>query len=271
MEVNPLYIAVVVFYLQFCLALVFDEGCYHKRQPNISYWQSCFYRRIIRYDAAETLNSNDSEFVQTMSINGKFDRIIMGISCFVALAAVLGVIASISSIDSLAQTDLTTATTGPIQDQERSATTPNTTSVIESFGEPFFVEQGRITGQRVLAVAPQPQLEFSFMANASINNGDDGVVNAINTGTSISTLNADGTFRGEGQGILRTQGGGVATWTNQVVGSITPEGTIITRGVGIWSTPSTMGELGFMNNMITVFEVQIDREGNLSAREWEWR
>jgi hypothetical protein len=25
-----------------------------------------------------------------------------------------------------------------------------------------------------------------------------------------------------------------------------------------------------MNNMITVFEVQIDREGNLSAREWEW-
>ena len=109
------------------------------------------------------------------------------------------------------------------------------------------------------------------MANASINNGDGNVViNAINTGTSVSTLNADGTFRGEGQGILRTQGGDVATWTNQVVGSITPEGTIITRGVGIWSTPSTTGELGFMNNMITVFEVQIDREGNLSAREWEW-
>ena len=199
-----------------------------------------------------------------MSINGKFDGIIMGLSCFVALAAVLGVIASISSVDSLAQTDLTT---GTLQNQE----TNTTTAVTESLGNPFFVEQGRVIGQRVLAVAPQPQLEFSFMANASINNGDDGVINAINTGTSISTLNADGTFRGEGQGILRTQGGDVATWTNQVVGSITPEGTIITRGVGIWSTPSTMGELGFMNNMITVFEVQIDREGNLSAREWEWR
>jgi hypothetical protein len=209
------------------------------------------------------LNLNDSEFVQTMSINGKFDRIILAIS-FVALAAVLGVIFSIGSIDSLAQTDLTT---GTIQDQERNATT----AVTESLGNPFFVEQGRIIGQRVLAVTPQPQLEFSFMANASINNGDgNAVINAINTGTSVSTLNADGTFRGEGQGILRTQGGDVATWTNQVVGSITPEGTIITRGVGIWSTPSTTGELGFMNNMITVFEVQIDREGNLSAREWEW-
>ena len=84
----------------------------------------------------------------------------------------------------------------------------------------FFVEQGRIIGQRVLAVMPQPQLEFSFMTNASINSSGS-IINAINTGTSISTLNADGTFRGEGQGILRTQGGDVATWTNQVVGNLT--------------------------------------------------
>jgi hypothetical protein len=151
------------------------------------------------------------------------------------------------------------------------STTTTTTDITQSFGTPFFVEQGRIIGQRVLAVTPQPQLEFSFMANATINNnGSDIVINALNTGTSVSTLNADGTFRGEGQGILRTERGDVATWTNRVVGNLTPEGTIITRGVGFWSTPSTTGELAFMNNMITVFEVQIDREGNLSAREWEW-
>ena len=215
------------------------------------------------------LNLNDSEFARSMSTNRNFDRILLAIISSVALGAVLGAIFSIGGeIDSFAQTDLTTTTTttnGSTQDQQR-----NTTALTESLGDPFFVEQGRIIGQRVLAVAPQPQLEFSFMANASINNGDDGVINAINTGTSISTLNADGSFRGEGHGILRTHGGGVATWTNQVVGSITPEGTIMTRGVGIWSTPSTTGELAFMNNMITVFEVQIDREGNLSAREWEW-
>ena len=214
------------------------------------------------------LNLNDSEFARSMRTNRNFDRIILAIISSVALGAILGAIFSIGgAIDSFAQTDLTTTTTnGSTQDQQR-----NTTALTESFGDPFFVEQGRIIGQRVLAVSPQPQLEFSFMANASINNGDDGVViNAINTGTSVSTLNADGTFRGQGQGILRTQGGDVATWTNQVIGSITPEGTIITRGVGIWSTPSTTGELAFMNNMITIFEVQIDREGNLSAREWEW-
>ena len=147
----------------------------------------------------------------------------------------------------------------------------NAATVTDSLGNPFFAEQGRIIGQRVLAVAPQPQLESSFMANATITNGSDTGTNAINTGTSVSTLNADGTFRGEGRGILRTQGGDIAIWTNQVVGSLTPEGTIITRGVGFWSTPLTAGELAFMDGMITVFEVQIDREGSLSAREWEWR
>ena len=206
-------------------------------------------------------------FAYLMSSGRKFNRITLAFS-FPTLGAVLVLIFSIGAIDSFAQSELTTTTTtttGPIQDQERNATT----SVTQSLGNPFFVEQGRIIGQRVLAVTPQPQLEFSFMANATINNGDI-VINALNTGTSVSTLNADGTFRGEGQGILRTEGGDVATWTNRVVGNLTPEGTIITRGVGFWSTPSTTGELAFMNNMITVFEVQIDREGNLSAREWEW-
>ena len=194
-----------------------------------------------------------------MSSSREFNRILS----FLA-AAVLGIISSIGTMGSFAQNELTTASTASTQDQESNAT------ATASFGNPFFVEQGRIIGQRVLAVMPQPQLEFSFMANASINNGSGSVINAINTGTSVSTLNADRTFSGKGQGILRTQRGEVATWTNQVTGNLTPEGTIISHGVGFWSTPSTTGELFFMNGMITVFEVQIDREGNLSAREWEW-
>jgi hypothetical protein len=190
----------------------------------------------------------------------KFDRMNLAIS-FLATLGILGIILSTFVIDSFAQSELTAVSA---QDLESNAISSL------SLGDPFFVEQGKIIGQRVLTVTPQPQIEFSFMANATVNNGDD-VINAINTGTSVSTLNADGTFRGEGQGILRTEGGEVATWTNQVVGNFTSEGTIITRGVGFWSTPPTTGELAFMNDMITVFEVQIDMEGNLSAREWAWR
>jgi hypothetical protein len=190
------------------------------------------------------------------------------------LAGILAAILSIGAIDSFAQSELTTSSEGSNQDQVSNTTSTATTA---SLGEPLFVEEGRITGQRVLAVVPQPQLETSFMANTSIiNNGTGSVVNAINIGTTTVTLNADGTFRGEGQGILRTQGGGFASWTSQTVGSLAPEGNIIVRGVTFWSTPpsssstTTASELAFMNGVIGLFEMQIDSQGKLSVTEWEW-
>ena len=190
------------------------------------------------------------------------------------LAGILAAIFSIDAIDSFAQSELTTSDSA--QDQGSNATSTTTT---ESLGEPLFVEQGRITGQRVLAVAPQPQVETSFMANTSINNATGFVVNAINIGTTTIALNADGTFRGEGQGILRSEGGGFASWTSQTVGSLAQGGNIIVRGVTFWSTPpssssstaaTTPSELAFMNGVIGLFEMQIDSQGNLSVTEWEW-
>jgi hypothetical protein len=38
--------------------------------------------------------------------------------------------------------------------------------------------------------------------------------------------------------------------------------------VGFWNTPST-GSLAFMDNLMTIFKLEIDREGNLSAEEWK--
>ena len=135
-----------------------------------------------------------------------------------------------------------------------------------TLGKPFFVEKGNIIGQRVISVSPQPQLEFTFIANATIN----GVLNATNTGTIVNTVDANGVFHTEGQGFIRTQNGEVATWENRVVGKLTRDGTVESRGAGFWSTPST-GELSFINNMMSIFKLEVDREGNLSAIEWEWK
>ena len=181
-------------------------------------------------------------------------------------AGILAAIFNIGAIDSFAQSELTTST----QDQGSNATSVTTASL----GEPLFVEQGRITGQRVPTVVPQPQLETSFMANTSINDGTGSVVNAINIGTNTITLNADGTFRGEGQGVLRTRGGDFASWTSQAVGNLAPGGNIIVHGVTFWSTPpsisTTSSELAFMNGVIGLFEMEIDIQGNLSVTEWQW-
>ncbi len=189
------------------------------------------------------------------------------------LAGILAAIFSIGAIDSFGKTDLINVNSS-MSDQENNTTTSTTTP---SLGEPLFVEQGRVTGQRVLAVAPQPQIETSFMANTSINNGTGFVVNAINIGTTTITLNADGTFRGEGQGVLRTELGSFASWTGQAAGYLAPGGNIIVRGVTFWSTPpssssttTTAGELAFMNGVIGLFKMEIDRQGNVSVREWEW-
>jgi hypothetical protein len=57
---------------------------------------------------------------------------------------------------------------------------------------------------------------------------------------------------------------------NQVIGNLTKEGNVLSRGAGFWNTPST-DELAFINDMMSVFKLEIHREGNLSAIEWEWK
>jgi hypothetical protein len=57
------------------------------------------------------------------------------------------------------------------------STDNNSTAI--SLGNPFFLEKGRIIGQRVLSVNPL-QVEFTVAADATINED----INATNTGTS---------------------------------------------------------------------------------------
>ena len=139
----------------------------------------------------------------------------------------------------------------------------NTTGT--SMGNPFFVEKGRIIGQRVLSVNPL-QVEFTVVANATIN----GNINATNTGTTISSIQPNGVFHSKGQGFVMTQDGEVATYASQVVGNITGDGRVLSVGVNFWSTQST-GKLSFMNDMMNIFRFQADSSGNISATGWEWK
>jgi hypothetical protein len=176
------------------------------------------------------------------------------------------VIISIAAAFALAMFSLATTYLTLEMDSHRIyASIHNNDSTI-SLGDPFFVEKGKVIGQRVLSVMPQPQLEFTFVANGTLND----TVNFTNTGTTVSDLQADGTFTSKGQGFIMTVDGEVATWTNQVVGQLTQEGKVLSSGVGFWNTPST-GSLAFMDNLMTIFKLEIDREGNLSAEEWEWK
>jgi hypothetical protein len=134
-----------------------------------------------------------------------------------------------------------------------------------SLGNPFFIEKGRIIGQRVLSINPL-QVEFTVMANATINEN----INATNTGTTVSTIRPNGVFHAKGQGFIMTQVGEVATYNSQVVGNVTRDGRVLSVGINFWGTPST-GELAFMNDIMNIFKFQADQSGNISAMGWEWR
>ena len=134
-----------------------------------------------------------------------------------------------------------------------------------SLGNPFFVEKGRIIGQRVLSINPL-EVEFTVMANATINEN----INATNTGTTVSTIQPNGVFHAKGQGFIMTQKGEVATYNSHVVGNVTRDGRVLSVGVNFWNTPSA-GELAFMNDMMNIFKFQGDQSGNISAMGWEWK
>jgi hypothetical protein len=82
-----------------------------------------------------------------------------------------------------------------------------------------------------------------------------------------------GVMYGEGQGIVTTKdGSGMATWTGQGIGRSVGEGKISFRGSLFFRAPSaTGGKLSSFNNVVGVFEYEVDEQGNCSGRVWEWK
>lgn len=95
-----------------------------------------------------------------------------------------------------------------------------------TLGTPVIAEKGMVTGQRVLEVSPWPKTEASFIANDTLR----GNIAASKTGTYTSIMRADGSLYGQGQGIITTKDGDVATWTGQGIGHFTQDGKLRFHG-----------------------------------------
>jgi hypothetical protein len=133
-------------------------------------------------------------------------------------------------------------------------------------GEMIGQEQGKITAIRVLpSSGSAPQMEVSFQSTGNLVG-----VETTEFGTYISTLMPTGMFNGSGQGIIMTPDGDMATWTGTGVGKPTGKGLAASwRGSLTFQTSSP--RLAGLNKMATVFEYEIDENGNTSAKLWEWK
>jgi hypothetical protein len=145
--------------------------------------------------------------------------------------------------------------------QEILATTEmgNASTATKTLGNTFYEENTKSTGIRVIDVSYGPKIEISFSGNGTI----DGTTNVTNIGTiwTIPTSPDGMNLYSEGQGILTTQEGSMATYTQQASGEITADGRVIFRGSMFFSS-STPGELAFLDNLVGVYDYESDLAGN---------
>jgi|SRR5215467_1835778 len=124
-------------------------------------------------------------------------------------------------------------------------------------------EVGRIIDQRIVD-AEGPKIESTFSAEGTFR-----TIAVTDLGTYLSIPRSDGALYGQGQGVLTTTDGQIATWVAQGLGRFTAPQTIRFRGSVIYHTDSS-GSFAFINNIVAVFEYEVNGIGNTSARNWEW-
>ena len=131
-------------------------------------------------------------------------------------------------------------------------------------GEKIGGISGKITAQRVLRnLGGGPKMETSFQASGSI------LATAIrDTGTYCTLVRPDGTQYGEGQGVMVTNDGEMATWTGHGVGVVNKDRTASYRGAIYFQTMPA--QLSRLNKVAVPFEYQVDAEGNTRSDYWEW-
>jgi hypothetical protein len=137
-----------------------------------------------------------------------------------------------------------------------------------ALGELIGEDRGKMTGERVLDVQV-PKMETSFTMEGNYR----GTL-CTDVGTYTSVLREGGVLYGEGQGIVTTKDGqGIATWTGQGIGRFIGPGRVSFRGSLFFRTPSMSqgGKLSYLNNIVGVFEYEVDEAGNCSSKIWEWK
>ena len=124
--------------------------------------------------------------------------------------------------------------------------------------------KGKVQGRRVVDVRG-PTLETTVEA--------EGMYKEVEVGETLTFIGSPicGTvFHGEGKGIVRSAGGEFATYEGKGVGIIKTASATSWRGSLFFSTISN-GKLKFLDNLVGVFEVEIDSQGNFSEKVWEWK
>ena len=131
-------------------------------------------------------------------------------------------------------------------------------------GELIGEMEGKVSSQRVIDVKG-PTMETSVTASGRFRG-----VQVTETITYVANTMSKGVLHGVGNGIITTEDGDIATYTGEGIGKFETSGVLNWRGALFFET-SSEGKLGFLNNIVGVFEAQVDAQGNFADKAWEWK
>lgn len=152
----------------------------------------------------------------------------------------------------------------PVNAQDENRTDSANLNKTFKIDDLIYEGKGEITGTRVL------NAEEGKVENAAISIG---IFNGINV-TEIETFWAipvgNNVYQGEGQAIITTNvGGETASFQGYGMGYLDDSGTMKIRGMNFYKTSSQ--ELSFLDNMVGLFEYEVDQSGNTQIKVWEWK
>jgi len=132
-------------------------------------------------------------------------------------------------------------------------------------GEKIGEGTGKVTSQRVLPnPGGGPKMETSFQGTGSLLG-----VSETETATYVAVARPDGSLFGEGQGIVMSKEGDVATWTGQGVGTFKKDGSLAYRGAVYVQSASP--KWARLNSIAVVYEYEVDAQGNTRSQLHEWK
>ena len=132
-------------------------------------------------------------------------------------------------------------------------------------GEKIADETNKTTSQRVLSV----EGGLAKMETTAQGKGTMLGVDYHSQVTYTGQLRADGTLFGEGKGIMMGKGGEAATFVASGVGKFTQSGGVSWRGAFFFQ--SGHAKWTRLNSIATMFEYEVDAEGNGKGSLHEWR
>src|SRR5205823_12200173 len=88
-------------------------------------------------------------------------------------------------------------------------------------------------------------------------------------GTYCAVARPDGTLFGEGQGVVMSSQGDMASWRGQGVGRITESGGTEFRGAIYFETTSP--NWASLNGIAGVYEYGTDESGKTETHLWAWK